>query len=139
MKEFINMPYNMSEFILLPPSPPSQTILSSTLLPSPHIYVTKHYSHDETSYYYNNIVENTLNNSVQQQQQDQQHEQQDTTENINNWMRNSSDIYTPYADRPETYIVPVVFALIFVVGVLGNGTLVVIFLRHRAMRNIPNT
>lgn len=49
------------------------------------------------------------------------------------------DCYTPYADRPETYIVPVVFAIIFVVGVLGNGTLVVIFMRHRAMRNIPNT
>ncbi|GAB0089529.1 neuropeptide CCHamide-2 receptor [Sergentomyia squamirostris] len=47
--------------------------------------------------------------------------------------------YTPYSDRPETYIVPVVFSIIFVVGVLGNGTLVVIFVRHRAMRNIPNT
>lgn len=47
--------------------------------------------------------------------------------------------YTPYAERSETYIVPVVFAIIFVVGVLGNGTLVVVFLRHRAMRNVPNT
>lgn len=49
------------------------------------------------------------------------------------------DIYTPYAQRPETYIVPVLFFIIFVVGVVGNGTLVVIFLRHRAMRNVPNT
>lgn len=49
------------------------------------------------------------------------------------------NVYTPYGDRPETYIVPVLFAIIFVVGVLGNGTLVVIFLRHRAMRNVPNT
>lgn len=47
--------------------------------------------------------------------------------------------YTPYVQRPETYIVPLLFAIIFVVGVLGNGTLIVIFLRHRAMRNIPNT
>lgn len=47
--------------------------------------------------------------------------------------------YTPYDRRPETYIVPVLFAIIYVVGVLGNGTLVVIFLRHRAMRNVPNT
>ncbi|XP_026471568.1 neuropeptide CCHamide-1 receptor [Ctenocephalides felis] len=47
--------------------------------------------------------------------------------------------YTPFSERPETYIVPVVFALIFVAGVLGNGTLVIVFLRHRAMRNIPNT
>nr|CAD7431986.1 unnamed protein product [Timema monikensis] len=47
--------------------------------------------------------------------------------------------YDSYDARPETYIVPVVFALIFVVGVLGNGTLVYIFLRHRNMRNVPNT
>lgn len=49
------------------------------------------------------------------------------------------DSYTPYYQRLETYIVPVLFFIIFVVGVLGNGTLVVIFLRHRAMRNVPNT
>lgn len=49
------------------------------------------------------------------------------------------DQYTPYGQRPETYVVPLLFAIIFVVGVLGNGTLIVIFLRHRAMRNIPNT
>ncbi|VEN36593.1 unnamed protein product [Callosobruchus maculatus] len=47
--------------------------------------------------------------------------------------------YTPYDQRPETYIVPILFFIIFVVGVLGNGTLVIIFLRHRAMRNVPNT
>lgn len=50
-----------------------------------------------------------------------------------------TDQYTPYGQRPETYVVPLLFAIIFVVGVLGNGTLIVIFLRHRAMRNIPNT
>lgn len=49
------------------------------------------------------------------------------------------DLYTPYSERPETYIIPIVFAIIFVVGVLGNGTLVITFMRHRAMRNIPNT
>jgi hypothetical protein len=47
--------------------------------------------------------------------------------------------YIPYNKRPETYIVPVLFVLIFVVGVLGNGTLVLIFIRHRNMRNTPNT
>lgn len=53
----------------------------------------------------------------------------------------SSDdnVYVPYSNRPETYIVPVVFAMIFVVGVLGNGTLVLVFIRHRSMRNVPNT
>ncbi|XP_055620881.1 neuropeptide CCHamide-1 receptor-like [Toxorhynchites rutilus septentrionalis] len=47
--------------------------------------------------------------------------------------------YTPYERRPETYIVPILFAVIFIVGVLGNGTLIIVFLRHRAMRNVPNT
>lgn len=49
------------------------------------------------------------------------------------------DRYRPYGERPETYIIPVIFSIIFVVGVVGNGTLIVIFLKHRAMRNIPNT
>ncbi len=51
----------------------------------------------------------------------------------------SSDPYVPYALRPETYIVPVVFALIFIVGVIGNGSLIIIFCRHKAMRSVPNT
>ncbi|KAH8355017.1 hypothetical protein KR093_004019 [Drosophila rubida] len=54
----------------------------------------------------------------------------------------SAEEVSPYVDvwdRPETYIVTVLFTLIFIVGVLGNGTLVIIFFRHRSMRNIPNT
>ncbi|XP_039955533.1 neuropeptide CCHamide-1 receptor [Bactrocera tryoni] len=47
--------------------------------------------------------------------------------------------FVPYVMRPETYIVPVLFALIFIVGVLGNGTLIVVFLGVRQMRNVPNT
>ncbi|XP_041982091.1 neuropeptide CCHamide-2 receptor-like [Aricia agestis] len=47
--------------------------------------------------------------------------------------------YTPYKERIETYIVPVIFAIIFIVGVLGNGTLVIVYVRHRGMRNAPNT
>nr|XP_012142847.1 PREDICTED: gastrin-releasing peptide receptor-like [Megachile rotundata] len=46
--------------------------------------------------------------------------------------------YTPYGDRPETYIVPVVFLLIFLIGLTGNGVLVLTILRHRNMRNVPN-
>ncbi|XP_043258104.1 neuropeptide CCHamide-2 receptor-like [Colletes gigas] len=49
------------------------------------------------------------------------------------------DSYVPYDQRPETYIVPVVFILILVVGVTGNGILVLTLLRHANMRNIPNT
>lgn len=46
--------------------------------------------------------------------------------------------YVPYSMRPETYIIPVLFAIIFIIGVIGNGTLIVIFLKHRSMRNVPN-
>lgn len=66
-------------------------------------------------------------------------------DNVSRWsevlMDNDTDLggYVPYSERPETYIVPVVFAIIFLVGVLGNGTLVFIFARHRTMRNVPNT
>lgn len=53
---------------------------------------------------------------------------------------NSSDSeYVPYEDRLDTYLVPVIFAIIFIVGVLGNGTLVIVYIRHRGMRNAPNT
>ena len=47
--------------------------------------------------------------------------------------------YMPYEQRLATYIVPIIFALIFIIGVLGNGCLILIFFRHRAMRNVPNT
>lgn len=47
--------------------------------------------------------------------------------------------YEPYEKRLSTYIMPTIFALIFLIGVLGNGCLILIFFRHRSMRNIPNT
>lgn len=47
--------------------------------------------------------------------------------------------YVPYEKRLATYIIPLIFALIFIIGVLGNGCLILIFFRHRAMRNVPNT
>ncbi|CAG0890848.1 unnamed protein product [Darwinula stevensoni] len=40
---------------------------------------------------------------------------------------------------PEIWVVPIIFAIIFIIGVLGNGTLIAIFLRHRELRNVPNT
>jgi hypothetical protein len=46
--------------------------------------------------------------------------------------------YVQYEDRLETYIIPTIFALIFLIGVLGNGCLILIFFRHRTMRNVPN-
>ncbi|KAG7161606.1 neuropeptide CCHamide-1 receptor-like [Homarus americanus] len=47
--------------------------------------------------------------------------------------------YIPMQERPETYIVPIVFFIIFVVGVAGNGTLVFMFIKYPTMRNVPNT
>ncbi|KAL1464555.1 hypothetical protein WDU94_004188 [Cyamophila willieti] len=55
-----------------------------------------------------------------------------------NFSANNSEDYKPYSERLETYIVPIVFACIFVIGVLGNGTLVLIFIKHKNMRNVPN-
>ncbi|XP_022914615.2 neuropeptide CCHamide-2 receptor-like [Onthophagus taurus] len=46
--------------------------------------------------------------------------------------------YTPYNERPETYIVLALFFMTFVVAVLGNGTLFFVFLRHKSMRSVPN-
>ncbi|KAI8120053.1 Neuropeptide CCHamide-2 receptor [Lucilia cuprina] len=51
----------------------------------------------------------------------------------------SDSTFTPPLQRPETIFIIILFLLIFIVGVLGNGTLVIIFFRHRSMRNIPNT
>lgn len=53
-------------------------------------------------------------------------------------MMNDTMEYIPMSMRPETYIVPVLFAIIFIIGVIGNGTLIVIFIKHRSMRNVPN-
>jgi hypothetical protein len=49
------------------------------------------------------------------------------------------DGYIEYKDRPETYIVPILFALIFLVGVVGNGSLIYVLCRHKSMRSVPNT
>ncbi|CAH0694744.1 unnamed protein product [Spodoptera exigua] len=62
-----------------------------------------------------------------------------TYESLDDMMNQSESNYQPYYERPETYIVPLIFALIFVIGVVGNGTLVAVFVRHKAMRNVPNT
>jgi len=55
---------------------------------------------------------------------------------INNTL--SINDYYDYADRPETYVVPALFAIIFVIGMIGNVTLVLIFVRNKQMRNVPN-
>ena len=52
---------------------------------------------------------------------------------------NDSLPYIPMATRPERYAVPVIFAIIFFVGVVGNGALVFFFIKYPQMRNVPNT
>ena len=46
--------------------------------------------------------------------------------------------YVSYNLRPETFIVPVVFGIIFIAGVVGNGSLLMMFCRHKDMRSAPN-
>ena len=64
--------------------------------------------------------------------------------NKSNWSsmyedEENEDGYIEYKDRPETYIVPIVFAIIFLVGVIGNGSLIYVLCRHKSMRSVPNT
>lgn len=52
---------------------------------------------------------------------------------------NSSHIpIVPSEKRLTTFIIPIIFGLIFIIGVLGNGCLILVFFKHRAMRNVPN-
>lgn len=43
-----------------------------------------------------------------------------------------------FAKSTEAYVVPIVFSVIFVVGIIGNGTTIFIVLRNKTMRNVPN-
>jgi hypothetical protein len=49
-----------------------------------------------------------------------------------------SDDYIPYDQRLEPYIVPVLFGFIFLLGVVGNGSLIFILCFKKSMRNLPN-
>ncbi|TMW45762.1 hypothetical protein DOY81_009158, partial [Sarcophaga bullata] len=62
-----------------------------------------------------------------------------TGANFDGYDSDTTFSYVPPMQRPETVFITILFLLIFIVGVLGNGTLVIIFFRHRSMRNIPNT
>lgn len=50
----------------------------------------------------------------------------------------NSTNYVPYANRPETYIVPAIFFFIFIAGSIGNGTVIYIFYQHKSMRTVAN-
>ena len=39
---------------------------------------------------------------------------------FNESLKNGSEIYFPHHTRPDTYIVPIIFALIFIIGIVGK-------------------
>ena len=45
--------------------------------------------------------------------------------------------FLPYSERPETYIVPVVFLFIFVTGIIGNVTLIALLIKENLIK-IPS-
>lgn len=53
---------------------------------------------------------------------------------INNSSNSSQPEYTPYSERPETYIVPIVFLFIYITGIIGNGTLIYVMLKEKLLR-----
>lgn len=60
----------------------------------------------------------------------------DILANVTNSSQSSG--YIPYKNRPETYIVPIIFLFIFVLGVIGNGTVIYIFYQNKMMRTVAN-
>lgn len=46
----------------------------------------------------------------------------------------SGPSYTPYSERPETYIVPIVFLSIYISGIIGNCTLIYVMLKEKLLR-----
>lgn len=57
----------------------------------------------------------------------------------NNITNATEQDYPPYSARIETYLVPILFGIIFLSGIVGNWTVCVIFIKHPSMRNVPNT
>ncbi|ESO83941.1 hypothetical protein LOTGIDRAFT_108343 [Lottia gigantea] len=49
-------------------------------------------------------------------------------------------IFNPFTtgDGPEAILVPIAFGIIFLIGIIGNGTLIFTVLFNKVMRNVPN-
>ena len=54
------------------------------------------------------------------------------------WENATTHMISRFTGRLEGYAVPVIFALIFFVGILGNGTLIFTVGKNKPMRNTPN-
>ena len=60
-------------------------------------------------------------------------------EAVNGSMDNgTTHMISRFTGDPAGYAVPVIFALIFFVGIVGNGTLIFTVSKNKAMRNTPN-
>lgn len=58
-----------------------------------------------------------------------------SSDEFGHFMNNSTQTeYTPYSQRPETYIVPIVFLFIYITGIIGNGTLIYVMLKEKLLR-----
>jgi len=55
-----------------------------------------------------------------------------------NWSAADNETFEEPYEGPEWLVVPLVFGLIFVVGVVGNGTLIFTVLVNKNMRTTPN-
>jgi len=55
-----------------------------------------------------------------------------------NWTTVGNETFEEPYEGPEWIVVPLVFGLIFVVGVVGNGTLIFTVLVNKNMRTTPN-
>ena len=55
-----------------------------------------------------------------------------------NWSAADNETYEEPYEGPEWLVVPLVFGLIFIVGVVGNGTLIFTVLVNKNMRTTPN-
>lgn len=76
-----------------------------------------------------NMIANTMNNNMNDSL---------LLSSSNNDKNNNNNGYVPYESRLETYIVPIIFFIIFVLGTIGNGTVIYIFYQHKSMRTVAN-
>lgn len=74
---------------------------------------------DDNTSSFNNLMESETLSSVSQ--------------SMNN-SHESNPNYQPYSQRPETYIVPIVFLFIYITGIIGNGTLIYVMLKEKLLR-----
>ncbi|XP_075679651.1 neuropeptide CCHamide-1 receptor-like isoform X2 [Dermatophagoides pteronyssinus] len=92
------------------------------------------------------FINTNMNNNNYNNQHHHQNNENNNNETLSSLLLSSSiqnndsdhNGYIPYESRPETYIVPIIFLFIFVIGTIGNGTVIYIFYQHKSMRTVAN-